>query len=44
MTSGLNFGGWLFLISAWGFILYFTFYCFYKVLYSKSKKEETAEK
>ena len=43
MATGLNFGGWIFLISAWGFILFFTFYCFYKVLFHKSKKEEIKE-
>ena len=44
MATGLNLGGWIFLIAAWGFILFFTFYCFYKVLFSKSKQKETAEK
>ncbi len=39
MATGLNLGGWIFIIAACGFILYFTFYCFYKVLFSKSKKE-----
>lgn len=38
---GLNTGGWIFLIAAWGFIFYFTFYCFYKVLFSKAKKEQS---
>jgi len=37
---GLNLGGWIFLISAWCFILFFMSLCFYKVLISKSKKAD----
>jgi len=29
---GLNAGGWIFLIAAWGFILAVTFFCFKRVL------------
>jgi len=39
--SGLITSGWIFLIIAWGSILFFTFYCFKKVLFSKSKKEQS---
>ncbi|MFZ5518484.1 MAG: hypothetical protein ACOY90_17780 [Candidatus Zhuqueibacterota bacterium] len=41
---GLNAGGWIFLIAAWGAILYFTFYCFYKVLFGKKNAEQSSEK
>ncbi len=35
MITGLNLGGWIFLICAWTFILSITIFCVYKILFHK---------
>jgi hypothetical protein len=37
---GLNLGGWIFLIAAWGSILAITIFCFWRVLESGQNKKE----
>jgi len=32
MNHGLTTGGWIFMLGSLGFVLWLTFYCFYRVL------------
>ena len=41
--TGLNFGGWILITLAWGFIISLTVFCFYKVLFGKSKNFNTQD-
>lgn len=36
---GLNTGGWIFIITAWGFISALTIFCFKRVLGAQGKKK-----
>ncbi|MGH7455486.1 MAG: hypothetical protein ACRENG_29300 [bacterium] len=36
---GLNAGGWIFIIAAWGFILVTTIFCFKRVLGTQNQKK-----
>lgn len=35
MASGLNLGGWIFLLASWAFIIGLTIWCFVKILGTK---------
>ena len=39
VTPGLNAGGWVFLLGAWGGIIVVTAYCFYKLLATRDRKK-----
>jgi protein-S-isoprenylcysteine O-methyltransferase Ste14 len=40
MGQGMDVWGWVFIAAAWGFILFFAVFCFYKVLFEKPKEEK----
>jgi hypothetical protein len=38
VEAGLNFGGWVFLVAAWGSIIWVTIFCFKRVLSTHNQK------